>query len=197
MEKRQQQQIEFANKEEALIFVEKKGIESKNVREYKLNEVIPFSSRVPGIYGYVFSNMFPCKLIWKDVEFNSVEQVFHYSCYKENSEMQTKIVNCKNGYEVKAVCKGQHRDADFNEKKFEILKSCIRLKFDQCEQFRTLLMLTGNIPLVEWAPWGDVEYGTCKYMKDGEEWLIGENATGRLMMQIRQEHKEAGAKASC
>ena len=188
-----QTQIEFANKEESLVFIEKKGIKTKDVREYKLNDVIPFSSRVPGIHGYVFSNMYPCKLIWKDIEFNSVEQVFHYSCYKENPEMQKKILACKNGYEVKAACKGQRRDADFNEKKFDILKSCMRLKFDQCEQFRALLMATGDIPLVEWAPWGDVEYGTCKCMKGAEEWLIGENATGRTMMQIRLEHMETGA----
>lgn len=187
-----QTQIKFASREEALIFIEKKGIKTNDVRDYKLNEVIPFSSRVPGIHGYIFSNMYPCKLIWKDIEFNSVEQVFHYSCFQENPEILKKILYCKNGYDVKAVCKGQRRDADFNVKKFEILKSCIRLKFDQCEQFRTLLMATGDIPLVEWAPWGDVEYGTCKYIKDGEEWLIGKNATGRLMMQIRQEHKEAG-----
>jgi ribA/ribD-fused uncharacterized protein len=193
MKEKTQTQIVFANKEEALVFCEKKGIKSKNIREYKLNQVIPFSSRVPGIHGYVFSNMYPCKLIWKDIEFNSVEQVFHYSCYKENPEMQKKILKCKNGFEVKKICTGVSRDADFKEKKFDILKSCLKLKFDQCEQFRTLLMSTGDIPLVEWAPWGDVEFGACKCMIDGKEYLIGANATGRTMMQIRLEHMETGA----
>ena len=106
--------------------------------------------------------------------------------------MQKKILDCKNGYEVKSVCKGVSRDANFKEKKLDILKSCLKLKFDQCEQFRTLLMSTGDIPLVEWAPWGDVEYGTCKCTQNGGAWLIGENATGRTLMQIRLEHRETG-----
>ena len=193
MKEKTQTQIVFANKEEALVFCEKKGIKAKNIREYKLNEIIPFSSRVPGIHGYTFSNMYPCRLTRKNTVFNSVEQAFHYFCFQENPEMQEKILACTNGYEVKALCKGANRDSNYEEKKFKVLKYCLGLKFDQCEEFRKLLMSTGDIPLVEWAPWGDVEFGACKCMIDGKEYLIGANATGRTMMQIRLEHRETGA----
>lgn len=184
--------MKFLKQAEILHLCKNRGIHPTSVRVYKMNEVIPFSTWVPGIHGNVFSNMYPCELTWKGIKFNSVEQLFHYSCFKENPEMQAKILACKDGFEVKSLCKGAKRDSNYENMKNKILKACIELKFKQCELFRKLLLDTDDIPLVELAPWGDVEFGTCYCLKNNERWLIGQNACGRLMMQVRLEHREAG-----
>ena len=184
--------IEFPDMASGITYCEKRGIDMAQIRTYKLNEVIPFSSRLKSDTSRVLSNMYRCKLRWNGKEFGSVEHAFHYFCLSENPLSQQRILTIDNPFDVKATCKTMEMDSDYLKKRWKVLKFCLNLKYEQCEKFRKILEDSGDIPLVEYAEWGDVFYGTCKFLNKDEEWLIGQNACGRLMMQIRLEHKEAG-----
>lgn len=176
---------EFQTRDEAVKYCIKKGIQEKEIRDYRLDDVIPFSSRINSLAATIMSNMYPCTLTYKGKTFNSVEQAFHYYCFTQFPQMQEQIMACKNAFEVKKIIKGAEKDGDYEQKKYRVLANCLQLKYQQCSRFRDFIKASGNTPLVEWAEWGDVEFGCCKYEVDGEWRLIGQNACGRLMMKVR------------
>ena len=182
--------VEFKNHEEGIEYCKKKNIHLKDIREYKVDDVIYFSSRIKTKEAQILSNMYPCKFYIGNIRFNSVEQAFHYFCFTEQPEIQYHILACRSGYEVKSKCKGLRRDSNFLRKRYGLLELCLTEKYLQCAEFREILDNSGDVPLVEWAEWGDVEYGCCKYYNADQECLIGQNACGRLMMKVRQDNRK-------
>ncbi len=186
--------VEFPSKEDGEKYCEKKGIQSKNIREYEKDKVLCFSSRIQTKEAQILSNMYPCSLSIGWYRFNSVEQAFHYFSFTEDPDVQDYILACRNAYEVKQKCKGLQKDKNFLQKRFGLLEYCLQLKYDQCKEFRDILNQSGDIPLVEWAEWGDVEYGCCKCYDADQEWLIGQNACGRMMMKVRADNRKGNFK---
>lgn len=172
--------IEFKNEEDGVNYCLKKGVNINEIRRYKMDKVICFSSRMKGTDGFVLSNMYACKLEWNGMKFNSLEQLYSYFMFDGKPDVQDDIMECKNSFEVKRVCK-KYVDGKDN---FKVLEWCMRLKYKQCSEFRRILEKSGDKPLVEYAEWGDVIYGCCKY---GEDNLIGMNACGRIMMKVRND----------
>ena len=179
--------VEFPSREEGLEYCLRKGIKEEEIRDYKKDECLFYSSRVRTREGQILSNMYLCQLELDGVKFHSVEQMYHYFIFSQFPDVQERIQQCRTGFDVKKMCKRLQRDDDFMEKKYKVMTDCLRLKCKQCKEFREVLEKSGDLPLVEWAEWGDVSAGTCKYMKDGEEWLIGRNSGGRLLMKVREE----------
>lgn len=177
--------ITFSNEEEGINYCLKKDIDRGQIRRYKLDEVIPFSSRLKGGNGAILSNMYACNLFWNGMHFNSLEQLYYYFRFDGEPDVQAQIMACKNAFDVKRLGKKFGGGKQSNK----VFEWCLKLKYLQCEEFRKILEESGDKPLVEYAEWGDVKNGCCKFDNVGEDWLIGQNTCGRLMMKVREEMK--------
>ena len=71
-------------------------------------------------------------------------------------------------------------DVKWDDIKLQVMEDVNRLKFNQ-EPFKTQLLLTENLELVEGNNWGDTYWGVCKG--------VGENHLGKILMKIREELK--------
>lgn len=156
------------------------------MREYNVNESLAFNSYNEN---FVFSNMYPCTIEYEGIKFCGVDHLFHYLLFDGYKDVQSKILKCNgvNGnFQTKTLCKKYESEllgnVD-NKIKYDILYKCIKLKAEQCELFKKKLIESKDKYLVEWAWWGDKEFGCV--LKDGK--FIGKNACGRLMMKVREE----------
>ena len=70
-------------------------------------------------------------------------------------------------------------------KKDEVISFSSRIKNRESQ-------ILSNVPLVEWAEWGDVEYGCVRVCEGGEETLMGQNGCGRIMMKVRKDMRDMG-----
>ena len=67
------------------------------------------------------------------------------------------------------------------QQRINLLKKCVMLKFQQSKHCTDYLISTKGKRLIEFAFWGDTFWGCV--LKEGE--FIGENHTGRILMEIR------------
>ena len=153
-----------------------------NERDFRLylndENVITFNSMKNG-YG-VFSNFYPCQLEHNAVGFHSSEQMYYYLITTQNPDLQKRIMRQRSAYQVKLM----HipyglRDKGHNRN--EVMRLCLKTKFEQCSLFRDVLLDTADKTLIEYATWWDLYWG-C-YMKDN--YYFGCNALGRLLMELR------------
>ena len=177
-------------------------------REYKIDECVYFNSK----FGEkVLSNMFPCKLVYEGVVYNSAEQMFYALLYQELQKMN---MECNNAFEVKEMYKTyvmekkasklygetnedvKRRDKECLMFHYRIIHKCHQVKFQQFKPFRDIIINSGDKDIVEWCYWihdGSIDgFGTYK---DEEKGLfIGGNACGRSMMKVREEYREGKLK---
>ncbi len=66
--------------------------------------------------------------------------------------------------------------------RLDIMKKLVRAKFTQNQNLMRKLIATGDQELIEGNWWGDTYWGTCL----GK----GENHLGKILMEIREEHKD-------
>ena len=153
--------------------------------EYKKENVIAFNSYNEH---FILSNMYPCKLEYKGMLFYGVDHLFHYLLYYQHPDIQSKILKCSGvcaNFKAKDISdKNKELLTSSPRQRHNLLKKCIELKYMQCPQFRDYLSNTGNKDVVEFAWWGDSEYG-CKLVGDTFQ---GENITGKILMEIRNQH---------
>ena len=174
------------------------------IKKYPIADSIGFSSR-RGVK--VLSNMdCSCPLYYKGVEYNSVEQLFHVLKYQKVAEMAMK---CKNGKEVKRLNALYMEDRDFrwdtnDERKrkrqqyyqdlYDLLHICHQVKYQYNEEFRKVILESGDKFLVEDCHWLDGTrtrgelYGTRRDEKNGV--FVGRNICGQSLMELRDEVKE-------
>ena len=130
------------------------------------------------------SNFYPCKVIYKDNEFNSVEQAYMFA---KNDTSGDWLNFCLNN--SPAMCKAQSklikiRD-DWDSVKLKIMEDLLFQKFNQ-EPFKTKLIETGNRNIVEGNFWGDIFWGVNLKVNPN----YGENHLGRIIMKIREKINE-------
>jgi len=77
---------------------------------------------------------------------------------------------------------------DWEQIKLDIMLECLRAKFSP-PPIRTMLLATGQRPLVEGNNWHDRYFGVCFSCQYGCD-HVGENHLGRLLMQVREELRE-------
>ncbi len=136
------------------------------------------------------SNFAPVKIILDGIEYASVEHA--YMSAKSNG-MVSYILDgklyiipwkeyCANSNNTAGQVKKASKDIElidgWNEKKYDVMKECIKQKFNQ-EPYKTKLLETTTF-IQEGNTWGDVFWGVC--LKTNE----GENHLGKLIMSIRQ-----------
>lgn len=144
-------------------------------------------------YGY-FSNFYPSEFEYLGKKFYSVEHFFMYE--KASLFGDTNIQSLLSKFtsnepkkfkELGRMVKG-YNDKIWSEKRFDIMKKGLYLKFNQNIELKSLLLSTGDRILVEASPydkiwgvglnWYDVRINDPKLWK-------GLNLLGKALMEVR------------
>ena len=133
-------------------------------------------NRFKGEYDFL-SNRFPCRLIWRGLEYRSAEAAFQSSKCAEESERQT-YARCSTD---KAVLKGKDQIPypEWEEERLAIMESILQAKFDQNPTLMKKMKATGKCILVNGNNKQETYWGVDLY-----SW-IGENHLGKIIMNIR------------
>ena len=83
-------------------------------------------------------------------------------------------------FEAKKLGQNVNTFTDWDNRKIDVMRRALKLKFSPGSKAAELLLDTGWDYLVEYAPWGDVFWGVDKDLR-GQNWL------GRLLMERRDE----------
>lgn len=163
--------------------------ENNNLRTYLRYNCIVFR-KTKEQYGGL-SNMasgFPICI--NGISIRTAEALYQACRFPDLPEIQEKIISEKSP--MTAKMKGKpYRDrtrSDWNHTRVKIMKWCLRAKLAQnWEKFGELLLSTGDLPIVEESKkdsfWG------AKPTEEGK--LVGVNALGRLLMELREEFMKA------
>ena len=127
-----------------------------------------------------FSNMVVCPVTIDGIEYISTENYFQAmkSLNKEDHIRISKLAPNKSKHEGRKL---PLRD-DWEEIKFEVIKTALRAKFN-IPEWKEQLLATGNSTIIEWNNWKDKVWGVT--IDDNE----GKNLLGIALMEIREELK--------
>ncbi len=164
---------------------------------YQKKDVILFNSHAKS-KSVVLSNFYPCKLSYGGIDYNSVEQLFFIMRLTGHRAHQDSILNMEEAKDAKKYGEkyvGWLEINDGPERLIPMLRFCIRLKYNQCQEFQQFLIDNPQKKLVEYAPWGDCTWGMIDEHEEFEwNWykgkVWGQNICGRIIQQIRREGQE-------
>lgn len=177
---------------------------SKEIKEvrYEKSKVVLFNS-YSRIGTEVLSNLHICRLEYDGRVFNSSEQLFYWLRLYGYVEYQEELLRCETPKDVKK--KGSEYMKKLGivedlERDVHLLRLAIRVKYNCCEEFRKFLDNHPNIPIVEYAWWGDTTFGCvdedAKLKFDWSNGFVkGKNVCGRIIKGVRDEAKDAEGKA--
>ena len=129
---------------------------------------------------YFLNNFYPCDIICNE---------FSTPITFKNSEAMYQAMKCPlrarefsnlSAQEAKHLGRRVNLREDWEEVKDEIMKYCLRSKFDQNPELKTKLIKTNGLYLKEANTWGDKYWGVV----NGE----GKNMLGKLLMELRDEY---------
>lgn len=151
----------------------------------------------------VLSNLHICSLEFNGVKFHSSEQLFVWLRLWGYPMEQGEILRCATPKDVKkrgAELMKKLCVKDDIERDVQLLRLAIRVKYNCCEEFRKFLDNHPNIPIVEYAWWGDTTFGCVdEDAKLKYDWLNGfvkgKNVCGRIIKGVRDEAKDIEGKA--
>lgn len=124
------------------------------------------------------SNFAPCKIILEGNEYKSVEHAYMSAKCDDLTWKQFCRDTEKPG-DVKKASKNIKLLQNWDNIKIDIMKTCVEQKFSQ-EPYKSKLIATGNMELIEGNTWGDKFWGVS--LKDNE----GQNQLGRIIMKVRE-----------
>jgi len=130
-----------------------------------------------------FSNFYPVVIYFEDRNYPSVEHAFVAA--KSKDEMFRKMISeIPVNQAGKAKYKGRRIKLrpNWDLMKYSIMKRFLMQKFSY-QQFKELLLSTGNNYIEEGNYWHDNYWGNC-YCKKCKN-IKGENKLGKLIMEIR------------
>lgn len=140
-----------------------------------------------GVYRWL-SNFYPVQIEFEGRVYPSVEHAYMSAKSSEDLTIHKKVINwkdfCQNPDNGPGKVKRKARNITlvdgWENRKLEVMETCLRAKFSQ-EPFKTMLLQTGNEDMWEGNFWGDKFWGVS--LMDYE----GENHLGKLIMKIRSE----------
>lgn len=177
---------------------------SKEIKEvrYEKDKVILFNS-YSRIGTEVLSNLHICRLEYDGKVFNSSEQLFYWLRLYGYVEYQEELLRCETPKDVKK--KGSEYMKKLGivedlERDVQLLRLAIRVKYNCCDEFRKFLDNNHNIPIVEYAWWGDTTFGCVdedsRLKYDWSRGAVrGKNVCGRIIKGVRDEVKDVDGKA--
>lgn len=136
------------------------------------------------------SNFYPCEVysdgFAKPINFKSSESLFQaLKCPTRADEFENLMPT-----EAKKLGRKVNLRNNWDSIKVDCMRYCLRSKFDQHNDLKDKLILTGNAHLEEANSWGDRFWGTV----NGE----GKNFLGKLLMELRDEYQQEYEKSmSC
>lgn len=159
-----------------------------NLRQYCIDECISFRKTNEEFGG--LSNMasgYP--LVVNNIYIRTSEALYQAMRYPDYPEIQKEIIKQKSPMAAKMISKKYRKEKtrlDWDEKRVAIMKWCLRVKLIQNkDSFGELLLKTDNKGIVEKSK-KDKFWGAKKL---NDETLEGTNALGRLLMELREIHK--------
>ena len=175
--------------------IEKYYPEYYSWNEYPVNECVPIRSNREewGILG----NMYPVSIVVEGVEFASSEQLFQMMKFADENIILA--LYGTRGMTPKMKAKRFEneglRRADWGRIIVDCMKFCLQMKYDQSEEFRTMLHKTSGLNIVEdetsrkTSKNGKVRAAdTWGVVRDGDIY-VGSNLLGRLLMELRDNGK--------
>lgn len=155
-----------------------------NLREYKINEVVTFAKTNDKFGG--LSNMAPgYSLFVNEVNIQSSELLYQALRFPLFPGIQENIFRTENPMDAKKLSREyiNYSRQDWDQVKFKIMRWVLEVKLIQnYKKFSELLISTENLPIVEYSTKDDI-WGA---KPTTENTLIGVNALGRLLMQLRE-----------
>ncbi len=177
---------------------------SETIKEfsYEKSKVILFNS-YSKIGTEVLSNLHLCRMEYEGKVFHSSEQLFYWLRLTGYPEHQEALLQCSTPKETKRMGERFMKKlgiADDIYRDVQLLRLAIRVKYNCCEEFRKFLDNHPNIPIVEYAWWGDTTFGCVdEDAKLKYDWLNGfvkgKNVCGRIIKGVRDEAKGIEGKA--
>ena len=175
----------------------------ENIKEFKYDKsgVILFNS-YSKTETEVLSNLHLCRLTYDGRVFNSSEQLFFWLRLTGYPEHQESLLQCSTPKETKRMGERFMKKlgiADDIYRDVQLLRLAIRVKYNCCKEFKAFLDNHPNDYIVEYAWWGDNEYGcvdeerNLKY--DWKQGIVrGKNVCGRIISGVRNEQKDENGK---
>lgn len=130
-----------------------------------------------GKYAFL-SNFSDSKIEINGITFRNSEAAFQ--SFKDPSRQSE--FSSLSGIEAKRKGKQVHIRSDWDDVKDEVMYCVLWVKFDQNEDLKRMLLITGDELLVEGNNWGDEYWGVCKG--------VGQNNLGKILMRLRNEFME-------
>lgn len=156
-------------------------------REYRIQEVITFA-RTDGKFGGL-SNMAPGYILFvNEVNIQSSEILYQACRFPLFPQIQEEILRTKSPMDGKNISRKYltYSRQDWDSVKFKVMKWCLEVKLVQnYSEFSKLLLSTGEKSIVEYST-KDSLWGACPKSND---LLVGVNALGRLLMELREKIK--------
>lgn len=160
-----------------------------SIRHYAVADVISFA-KTTARYGGL-SNMAPkYPLFVNEVLIYSSESLYQACKFPLHPEIQKEIIEQRNPMKAKEISRKYERFVrdDWEKVKYRVMEWCLEVKLIQnWDTMANLLIETGNKDIVEYSVndeiWGAKRVGST---------LVGQNAMGRLLMQVRANYIEQG-----
>ena len=128
-------------------------------------------------------------LIVNDIRIRTSEALYQACRFPNRPEVQREIIGQKSPMTAKMKSKPhrQNSRSDWNKVRIKIMRWCLQVKLAQnWDTFSELLLATGDRPIVEHSRrddfWGAKPVDECT--------LIGVNALGRLLTELREKVKQ-------
>jgi len=135
------------------------------------------------------SNFYPCKIEHQGITYPSQEHF--YVAMKVNDEQfingryytpgdfREMISSIESPNIIKKLGQKIKIRSDWDSKKLEVMNWGVRQKFNNNIVLKELLLLTGDLELVEGNVWRDTYWGVCNG--------VGKNHLGKILMEVRRE----------
>lgn len=155
------------------------------ISTYPADQCVAFC-KVSGEWG-IFSNFARTPIVADGQEYSCVEQMFQ--CMKFTDPEIIADIMSASGQTIKMKAKhwvrmGKQRP-DWNRMFIDVLKDCLRLKYEQSAEFRQALIDSGSRFIIEdqsTFPKKNADAYGCKLIGNK---FIGPNLMGRLLMELR------------
>ncbi|HEU5288990.1 MAG TPA: NADAR family protein [Cyclobacteriaceae bacterium] len=165
-----------------------------DIRQYIESEVITFRSTKAEFGG--LSNMASGYSInVNGVIIPSSEHLYQACRYPLFPDLQEEIIRQDSPMTAKMISKKHHKYTrqDWDNVRFKIMRWCLEVKLSQnWEKFSQILLKTGSKPIVELSTKDKV----WAAVKEGDK-LIGTNALGRLLMELRENYVKKNEYQRC
>ena len=185
-------------------------IPAKDYREYPVDACHAFRSDYDCVNGVEkkikrgsinpLSNLYVCHMPFQGLEFNSVEQMYHYYKFQGNDFIQYEILQKGKPKGVMHLCSDRVGYPDHQRTRWMHMVLAMEVKYLYCKEFRDIVKASGELPLVETQDRFDIHGSTVRGTHpviggtfNGHsvaDKFVGMNGVGRCIMAVREKFRQ-------